>query len=122
LTISEDKALTTILENITYEQAAASTEGAHYAYNFINKVNIKGGEKVLVNGATGAIGSAAVQLLKYFDVNVTAVCDTKNIELVKSLGASKVIDLGYGKTPYSKNLDCFSGLYSSRYIVHLHGV
>lgn len=92
MTISEDKALTTIPQNITYEQAAASTEGAHYAYNSIKKVNLKSGQKVLVNGATGAIGSAAVQLLKYFDANVTAVCGTKNIELVKSLGADKVID------------------------------
>jgi len=99
MTISEDKALT-IPENITYAQAAASTEGAHYACNFINKVNIKSGQKVLVNGATGAIGSAAVQLLKYFDVNVTAVCNTKNIELVKALGAGKVID--YTKEDFTK--------------------
>lgn len=77
---------------MSYEQAAASSEGAHYAYNFINKVDLKKGQSVLVNGATGAIGSAAVQLLKYFEANVTAVCATKNIELVKSLGASKVID------------------------------
>ena len=90
--ISEDNGLTIVPGNITFEQAAASTEGAHYAYNFIKKVNLKAGQKVLVNGATGAIGSAAVQLLKYFDVNVTAVCNTKNIELVKSLGADKVID------------------------------
>jgi len=81
LKISEDYAVK-IPENISYEQAAASTEGAHYAYNFINKVDLKSGQKVLVNGATGAIGSAAVQLLKYFDVYVTAVCNTKNIELV----------------------------------------
>jgi len=100
MTISENKAIT-IPKNITYEQAAASTEGAHYAYNFINKINIKSGQKVLVNGATGAIGSAAVQLLKYFDVNVTAVCNTKNIELVKSLGANKVID--YTKEDFTKN-------------------
>jgi NADPH:quinone reductase-like Zn-dependent oxidoreductase len=100
MTISEDKAVT-IPINITYEQAAASTEGAHYAYNFINKVNIKSGQKVLVNGATGAIGSAAVQLLKYFGVNVTAVCNTKNIELVKSLGAGKVID--YTKEDFTKD-------------------
>lgn len=91
MTISEDKALT-IPENITYEQAAASSEGAHYAYNFINKVKLASGQNVLVNGATGAIGSAAVQLLKYFGVDVTAVCATNNIELVKSLGASRVID------------------------------
>ncbi|GAG19284.1 unnamed protein product, partial [marine sediment metagenome] len=100
MTISEDKALTTIPRNITYEQAAASTEGAHYAYNFIKKVNLKSGQKVLVNGATGAIGSAAVQFLRYFGVNVTAVCNTKNIELVKSLGATKVID--YTKEDFTK--------------------
>lgn len=91
LKISEDYAVT-IPKNISYEQAAASTEGVHYAYNFINKLALKSGDKVLVNGATGAIGSAAVQLLKYFDVYVTAVCNSKNIELVKSLGADKIID------------------------------
>jgi len=100
MTISEDKAIT-IPKNITYGQAAASTEGAHYAYNFINKVKLKSGQKVLVNGASGAIGSAAVQLLKYFDVNVTAVCATKNIELVKSLGASRIID--YTKEDFTKD-------------------
>ena len=99
LAIKEDKVMT-IPENIPYEQAAASSEGAHYAYNFINKVDLKKGQNVLVNGATGAIGSAAVQLLKYFDVNVTAVCNTKNIELVKSLGADKVID--YTKEDFTK--------------------
>jgi NADPH:quinone reductase-like Zn-dependent oxidoreductase len=100
MTILEDKALTIIPENITYEQAAASTEGAHYAFNFINKVTIKSGQKVLVNGASGAIGSAAVQLLKYFGANVDAVCNTKNIELVKSLGADKVFD--YTKEDFTK--------------------
>ena len=100
LTISEDKAVT-IPENITYEQAAASSEGAHYAYNFINKVDLERGQDVLVNGATGAIGSAAVQLLKYFGANVTAVCATKNVELVKSLGADKVID--YLKEDFTKD-------------------
>ena len=100
MTILEDKAVTIIPENITYEQAAASTEGAHYAFNFINKVTIKSGQKVLVNGASGAIGSAAVQLLKYFGANVDAVCNTKNIELVKSLGADKVFD--YTKEDFTK--------------------
>lgn len=91
LAITEDKVVTKP-EDISYEQAAASSEGAHYAYNFINKVNLEKGQDVLVNGATGAIGSALVQLLKYFGVNVTAVCATKNIELVKALGADKIID------------------------------
>jgi NADPH:quinone reductase-like Zn-dependent oxidoreductase len=101
MTMSEDKALTTIPKNITYEQAAASTEGAYYAYNFINKVNLESGQKVLVNGATGGIGSAAVQFLKYFDVNVTAVCNTKDFKLVKSLGAEKTID--YTKEDFTKD-------------------
>ena len=100
-TISEGKGLTTIPENVTYEQAAASTEGAHYAYSIIKRMNIKRGQKVLVNGATGAIGSAAVQLLKYFDANVTAVCNTNNIEMVKSLGADKIID--YTKEDFTKD-------------------
>lgn len=100
LTISEDRALI-IPENITYEEAAPSSEGAHYAYNIINKVDIKSGQDILVNGATGAIGSAAVQLLKYFGANITAVCNTKNIELVKSLGASKVID--YTKEDFTQD-------------------
>jgi NADPH:quinone reductase-like Zn-dependent oxidoreductase len=92
MTMREDEGITTIPVNTTYEQAAASTEGAHYAYNSINKVNLKSGQRILVNGASGAIGSAAVQLLKYYKVYVTAVCNTKNIDLVKSLGADKVID------------------------------
>lgn len=101
MTFSEDQALTTIPDNITYEQAVASLEGAHYAYNFINKVDLQNGQKVLVNGATGAIGSAAVQLLKNFGAEVTAVCDTKNLELVKSLGADRVID--YQKDDFTQS-------------------
>jgi NADPH:quinone reductase-like Zn-dependent oxidoreductase len=111
ITISEDKALTTIPENTTYEQAAASTEGAHYAYNFINKVNIKSGQKVLVNGATGGIGSAAVQFLKYFCVDFNAVCGTKNIDLIKSLGANKVID--YTKEDFTKDDQKYSYIFDT---------
>ena len=92
MTISEDRGLATIPGNISCEEAAASTEGAHYAYNSIKKANLKRGQKALVYGATGAIGSAAVQLSKYFGVYITAVCNTTNIKLVKSLGADKVVD------------------------------
>ena len=101
LTISEHQSLLTMPENINYEQAAASCEGAHYAYNFINKVPLESGQNVLVNGASGAIGSAGVQLLKHFGAKVTAVCATNNIELVKSLGADKVID--YTKEDFTKS-------------------
>jgi len=110
LTILEDKAIT-IPEGVKYEQAAASSEGAHYAYNFINKVDLQKGQSVLVNGASGAIGSAAVQLLKYFDVNITAVCATKNLELVKQLGASKVID--YTKQNFANNDDKYNYVFDT---------
>ena len=100
LAIHEANAVT-MPEDLTFEQAAASSEGMHYAYNFINKVKLEKGQDVLVNGATGAIGSAAVQLLNYVEVNVTAVCPTKNIELVKSLGANKIID--YTKQDFTKD-------------------
>ena len=111
ITISEDNGLTTIPRDTTFEQAAASTEGAHYAYNFIKKVNLKSGQKVLVNGATGAIGSAAVQLLKYLGLKVTAVCNTKNIELVKSLGADKVID--YTKEDFTKDEEKYNFIFDT---------
>jgi len=110
MTISEDKAIT-IPKDTTYEQAAASTEGAHYAYNSIKNAKIESGQKTLVYGATGAIGSAAVQLLKYFDVNVTAVCNTENIELVKSLGADKVID--YTKEDFTKDEEKYNFVFDA---------
>jgi NADPH:quinone reductase-like Zn-dependent oxidoreductase len=88
----EDGSLATMPANVTYEEAAASTEGSHYALSLIRKAKIRSGQDVLVNGATGAIGSAAVQLLKHLGANVTAVCDTEHVELVRGLGAGRVID------------------------------
>ena len=92
LTISENDAVTTLPNNLNFEEAAPITEGAHYALNSIKASKSKKGQNVLVYGATGAIGSAAVQLLKHFGINVTAVCNSKNVELLKSLGADLVID------------------------------
>lgn len=92
LTISEDKALEKIPDNLTFNEAAPITEGAHYALCSIRASKIKSGQNALVYGATGAIGSSAVQLLKHFGVSVTAVCNTKNVTLIKSLGADNVID------------------------------
>lgn len=100
MVIADNKGVATIPGNISYDEAAASCEGAHYAYNMINKTKLGAGQKVLVNGASGGIGSAAVQLLKYFGAHVVAVCNTKNLELVSSLGADKVID--YTTTDFIK--------------------
>ncbi len=92
LTIAETAAVTIMPGNLSFDQAAALTEGAHYALVNIRAAKIEPGQNVLVYGATGAIGSAAVQLLKHFGAIVTAVCNTKNVELIKSLGADAVID------------------------------
>ena len=92
MTIQEGKAIVRIPRGFSYAEAVACAEGAHYAYNFINKIPLKTGDKVMLNGATGAIGSAALQLLKHFGAYVTATANTKNIDLVKSLGADRVIN------------------------------
>jgi NADPH:quinone reductase-like Zn-dependent oxidoreductase len=92
LSLAEDGSLATMPANMTYEEVAPSTEGSHYALSFIRKAKIRSGQDVLVNGATGAIGSAAVQLLKHLGAVVTAVCDTEHVELVRGLGADRVID------------------------------
>jgi NADPH:quinone reductase-like Zn-dependent oxidoreductase len=96
LSMPEDGSLATMPANVTFEEAAASTEGSHYALSAISKSKIESGQHVLVNGATGAIGSAAVQLLKRLGVVVTAVCGTQHVELVRSLGADRVIDYTAG--------------------------
>jgi NADPH:quinone reductase-like Zn-dependent oxidoreductase len=92
LVIPEGSPLATIPANFTYEEAAPGTEGSHYALSHIRAARIRSGHDVLVYGATGAIGSAAVQLLKVLGAGVTAVCDTENLELVRSLGADRVVD------------------------------
>lgn len=76
----------------TDEQAAASCEGAHYAVNFLNKVDLQPGHRVLVYGASGAIGSALVQLCRAAGAHVTAVCTAATLDRVKALGAEEVLD------------------------------
>jgi NADPH:quinone reductase-like Zn-dependent oxidoreductase len=92
LAFPENKGILLMPGNITYEQAAACLEGTYYAAAGINYLQPAAGQKALVYGATGAIGSSYVQFLKYYGVYVTAVCGGENAGLARSLGADKVID------------------------------
>lgn len=92
MVVTEDGAIATMPENSTFSECAPLIEGAHYALCDIRAAKVTADQRVLINGATGAIGSAAVQLVKELGAHVTAVCDTRNLTLVKSLGADVVID------------------------------
>lgn len=96
LSVPQDGSIATMPAGVTFEQAAPGTEGAHYALAFIRHAGTRAGQDVLVHGATGAIGSAAVQLLKSLGVTVTAVCATESLALVKNLGADRVVDYTVG--------------------------
>ena len=111
LTIPESKAIFIIPANISYEHAAASMEGGFYALHSIDSVNAKAGQSALVYGATGAIGSSAVQFLKFYGLRVTAVCSGESIELVKSLGADKIID--YKKDDFAKDSEQYNFVFDA---------
>lgn len=100
MVVGEDSPFTTMPDSVSFYEAVAITEGGHYALCDIRAAKVKAGQNVLVNGATGAIGSAAVQLLKYFGATVAAVCHSQHIALVKGLGADEVI--AYDKQDFTQ--------------------
>ena len=93
VTVSENGVIIPMPDNMSYIEAATFCDGPLTSFNFLKNIaQLQTGQKVLINGASGSLGTAAVQLAKYFGAEVTGVCSTRNIGLVKSLGADHVID------------------------------
>ena len=99
--VRESAPLAQMPAGISFEEAAAVCDGAILALGCLRRAGLRQGQTILVYGASGAIGTAGVQLAKYFDASVAAVCNTKNLELVRSLGADEVVD--YTQEDFTKN-------------------
>ena len=103
LVLEESAAMAHMPFGMSYKDLGGISEGAFYALNYFKAIKPKPGERILINGSTGAIGTAGVQLAKYYGLQITAVGNTKNIDLVKSLGADRVVD--YLKEDFRSVLD-----------------
>jgi len=97
--------------NMSYEEAAAVADGMILALMCLEAARVQKGQRILIYGASGSIGTAGVQLAHYFETDVTAVCNTKNVELVKSLGADTVID--YTKDDFTKNGEAYDVIFDA---------
>jgi NADPH:quinone reductase-like Zn-dependent oxidoreductase len=109
--IRENAALAHIPAGMTFEEAAAVCDGVCTALSCLRRADLRAGQKILVYGATGSIGSAAVQLAKHLGADVTAVGNTKNLELVRSLGADRVID--YTQEDFTKNGETYDVIFDA---------
>ena len=99
--MGEDGPIALKPSNMSFNDSAPLSFGGTTALSFLRRANLKAGDKILINGASGGVGTAAIQLAKHFGAVVTAVCSTPNVELVKSLGADDVID--YLEEDFTKN-------------------
>jgi NADPH:quinone reductase-like Zn-dependent oxidoreductase len=99
--LPEDRPLAQMPTGMSFEEAATVCDGAILALTCLSKADLREGRSILIYGASGSIGTAAVQLAKYFEADVTAVCNTKNLELMRSLGADRVID--YTQEDFTEN-------------------
>lgn len=127
--IAEEKSIFAKPTNMAFEEAAAVCDGGFLALSNIKKINFTNSPSILINGASGSIGSASVQIAKFFGATVTAVCRTKDFELLKSLGADTLID--YTKEDFTENGQLYdvvidavgkSSYFRCRKILKPHGI
>ncbi len=98
--VPEQSSIAPMPTNMDYEEAAAVCDGLMLAFNYLKEIDFQNRKSILIYGASGSIGTAAVQLSRYYGADITAVCNTRNLDLVKSLGADRVVD--YTKGDFTK--------------------
>lgn len=112
VTVPEDGVVAHLPKNLSFEEAAGMCDGGITSLNFLTNLgNIQAGQKVLINGASGSLGTAAVQIAKHFGAEVTGVCSSKNVEMVKELGADHVID--YTRDDFASNKNTYNLIYDT---------